>query len=179
MFYIFPKQYVLSLVTGWVLFPFSKPPFFPLKAEWVLWHVILIAPIIAWAFIVCTSICPWDSRAMSVRTQPTIALLNMQLNSCGWENKWKPKTTCLTGTSKDSQHKCKITSYLDSWMPNASNPYYSKDHLCRFCSAEAVVTKQILFVSVRQVYIYSLKVGAQTPSAGGRHSGPMWHCGLE
>ncbi len=39
--------------------------------------------------------------------------------------------------------------------------------------------KQILFVSERQVYIYSLKVGAQILFAGGCHSWPIWHCGLE
>lgn len=37
-------------------------------------------------------------------------------------------------------------------------------------SAEAVETKQILFVSEQEVYIYSLKAEAQALSAGGGHT---------
>lgn len=68
--------------------------------------------------------------------------------------------TCLTETSKDSLYKCKITSHLDSRMPNAQNPYYCEDHTCTISHAEDVGIEPILFVSEWEVYIYSLKVGA-------------------
>lgn len=45
--------------------------------------------------------------------------------------------------------------------------------------AKAVETKQILFVSEWELYVYSLKVGAQTASAGAGHSSPIWHRGPE
>lgn len=67
-------------------------------------------------------------------------------------NSWKQletQSTCLTGTSKDSQFKCEITSHLDSWVPNTSNPHYGKDHMRSFSRAGAVETKLILFVSER------------------------------
>lgn len=113
--------------------------------------------------------------------EPTIALLNMQLQCTELlrvRKQIETQSTCLTGTSKDSQCKCKTTSHLDSWMPNTQNPFYSKDHTCGFSHAEDVDIKQILFVSEREVYIYSLKVGAYTLPAGGGHSSPIWHHGL-
>lgn len=134
-----------------------------------------------WAYTLTASV------HMTVRlwvcAESTIALLNMQLwciEFLAVRKQMESQSTCLIGTSKDSQYKCKITSHLDSWMPNTWNLWNCTDHVTvRIHPAKAVETKQILFFSKRKVYIYSLIAGAHTSSAGGGHSSPMWHHGLE
>lgn len=83
------------------------------------------------------------------------------------------QSTCLTGTRKGSQYKCKIRSHLDNWMQNTHQRVQIQS------AAEAVETKQILFVSEQEVYIYSLKLEAQTLTAGGGHNSLIRHYGLE
>lgn len=115
----------------------------------MLWHLILMAPIIVWAFIVSASICPRGIQAMTLCTAHGCAPWYAAPVHWILGNNWNPQSTCLTGTSKDSQYKCEITSHLDSWVPNTSNPHYGKDHMRSFSRAGAVETKLILFVSER------------------------------
>lgn len=128
----------------------------PSKAERVVWHVILIAPIIQWAFTVWASICPRDSR---VCAGWTIALLNMQLRSdelLGVRKQMESQSTNLAGRGKDSHLK---TEHRKSALPYGQH--------VQIHPAKAVRTKQIWCVPEREVYIYSLKVAARTPSTGG------------
>lgn len=45
--------------------------------------------------------------------------------------------------------------------------------------AKAAEAKQIYFVSEQQVYIFGLKGGTKTPSAGAGHSSTVWHHRVE
>lgn len=91
------------------------------------------------------------------------------------------QSTCFTGTSKDSQNKCKITSHhiqTAGCQMHQIRITVSQDHMRPFSSAGAMETKQILLVSTQGSF-YLQPEGRSSGSAGGRHSGPIWHRGLE
>lgn len=142
----FPQQHFVSLAAELVHFLLFKPPLFPFSKQkkWVPWHVILKTPIILRAFIVWAGICPCQALCVCVQSLRLHSLIcsSSALNSCGWENKWKPKAPALLRQAKI--HKCKITSHLDSWMLNAQSPAY-----CSYCGHRAA-----------SVCLCSLKVAA-------------------